>query len=65
MRNHTVGLAVDRQYIKLGAAEHLKNELNLENIMASWDMMHHIKLIEKNCEMPAVIIKTDNLILER
>lgn len=64
VRQHLAGLAVDGQYIKLGVADHIKSELNLTNVLASWDMMHRIELMEKNSEMPNILNKAHNLILE-
>ncbi|GBM01691.1 hypothetical protein AVEN_271942-1 [Araneus ventricosus] len=46
-------LTVDGQYIKLGVANHIKG-----------DMIHHIELMKKNAEMPNIINKAHNLILE-
>ncbi|GBN17062.1 hypothetical protein AVEN_63808-1 [Araneus ventricosus] len=53
VREHLAGIAVDGQYIKLGVANHIKG-----------DMMHNIELMEKNAEMPNIINKAHNLILE-
>lgn len=64
VREHLAGLAVDGQYIKLGVADHIKTELNLKNVLASWDIMHRIELMEKNSEMPNILNKAYNLILE-
>ncbi|GBM12848.1 hypothetical protein AVEN_114938-1 [Araneus ventricosus] len=53
VREHLVGIAVDGQYIKLGDANHIKG-----------GMMHCVELMEKNAEMPNIINKAHNLILE-
>lgn len=64
LRKNLVGLAVDGQYIKLGVANHIKNELALNDIPASWDMMHRIELMQKHSEMPDVVSKAHSLIQE-
>ncbi|GBM44510.1 hypothetical protein AVEN_192542-1 [Araneus ventricosus] len=62
LRNNLVGLAVDGQYIKLGVAEHIRNELVMDKIAANWDQMHEIELMQKHADTPSIVNAAHSLI---
>lgn len=62
VRNNLAGMAIDGQYIKLGVAQHMKDELNLPNVFASWVPMHRIEVMQKHSVMPDVLVKAHSLI---
>lgn len=64
LRNNLVGMAFDGQYIRLGVEKHIRDELALENISVSWDLMHRIELAEKHSSVPELIQKGHTLIDE-
>lgn len=64
LRKNLVGLAVDGQYVKLGVINHIQDELVLQNIPISWDMMHRIELMQKHSEIPDIVIKAHSVIHE-
>lgn len=55
---------MDGQYIKLGVINHIQDELVLQNIPISWDMMHRIEFMQKHSETPGIIIKAHGVIHE-